>query len=126
MKLITMLKGKFVPVLINYAIKHYAMKTYGKVTSSLYGSELSSSRSGRFTPVERTPGSHLIGGWVGPRSGPDPVKYRKILPLPGIEPRQSNPYPVAIPTELRWLLDNNHVSIITTVSFIAFLVNKAH
>jgi hypothetical protein len=25
----------------------------------------------RFTPGERTPGTHWIGGWVGPRAGLD-------------------------------------------------------
>jgi hypothetical protein len=33
----------------------------------------------RFTPGERTPGAHWIGGWVGPRAGPDAGATRKIL-----------------------------------------------
>jgi hypothetical protein len=33
---------------------------------------------GRFTPGERAPGTHWIGGWVGPRTGLDAVK-RDIL-----------------------------------------------
>jgi hypothetical protein len=36
------------------------------LTSALYGGELSGSRRGRFTPRERAPGAHWIGGWVGP------------------------------------------------------------
>jgi hypothetical protein len=34
---------------------------------------------GHFTPVERAPGTHSIGGWVGPRASPDTVVKRKIL-----------------------------------------------
>jgi hypothetical protein len=53
------------------------MKAYGGVdvythvvlTSALVGDEWSDSCPGRFTPGERTPGTHWIGGWVGPRAG---------------------------------------------------------
>jgi hypothetical protein len=37
-----------------------------------------------FTPGERAPGTHWIGGWVGPRTGLDVVEKRNIFPLPGI------------------------------------------
>jgi len=40
----------------------------------------------RFTPRER-PGTHCIGGWVGPRAG----EMRKITPTPGSEPRTVQP-----------------------------------
>jgi hypothetical protein len=43
--------------------------------------------SGRFTPRERAPGTHWIGGWVGPRARLDAVVKRKI-PSPY---RDSNP-----------------------------------
>jgi hypothetical protein len=33
----------------------------------------------RFTPGERTPGTHWIGGWVGPRAGLDAGTRRKVL-----------------------------------------------
>jgi hypothetical protein len=35
------------------------------LTSALDGGEWSPSRPGRFTPRERAPGTHWIGGWVG-------------------------------------------------------------
>jgi hypothetical protein len=42
----------------------------------------SASRSGRFIPEERVPGTDCTGGWVGPRG------YRKIISsLPRIEPQ---------------------------------------
>jgi hypothetical protein len=33
----------------------------------------------RFTPEERTPGTHWIGGWVGPRAGLEVGSRTKIL-----------------------------------------------
>jgi hypothetical protein len=35
------------------------------LTTALDGSEWSASRPGRFNPRDRTPGTHLIEGWVG-------------------------------------------------------------
>jgi hypothetical protein len=44
----------------------------------------------RFTPRERTPGTHCTRGWVGPRAGLDTEVRGKILsPLPSTEPRSS-------------------------------------
>jgi hypothetical protein len=78
------------------------MKTYGGVdvwthiflTSELVGGEWSASRPGRFTPGERAPGTHWIGGWVDPRAGLDDVE--KILdptgtrtPIPLLCPARS-------------------------------------
>jgi hypothetical protein len=72
------------------------MKTYREVkvqlhtslTSTLDGGEWSASRAGFFTLREV---SHLIG-WVGPRASLDTVvEGKKFLPLPGTEPRSSNP-----------------------------------
>jgi hypothetical protein len=56
-------------------------------TPTLVGGERSTSRPGRFTSVEKAPGTHWIGGWVGPRAGLDDIKKRKLLPLPGLELR---------------------------------------
>jgi hypothetical protein len=48
------------------------------LTSALDGGEWSASRPGRFTHREGTPGTHWIGGWVGPRAVLDAVVKRKI------------------------------------------------
>jgi hypothetical protein len=71
------------------------MKAYGGVdvkihiflTSALVGGEWSGSRPGRFTPGERAPGIHLIGGWVDPRAALNDVEKRKFFTLPGLELR---------------------------------------
>jgi hypothetical protein len=57
------------------------------LTSALDGGEWSASRPGRFTPSERDPGTHWIGGWVGPRAVLDAVVKRKI----SSPRRESNP-----------------------------------
>jgi hypothetical protein len=75
-------RGKVVP-------KHHAMKTYWgewryssthSLTSAL-GGEWSASRPGRFTRRKRAPGTHWIGGWVGPRAGLDTVSCSRIAIL---------------------------------------------
>jgi hypothetical protein len=71
------------------------MKAYGGVdvyiriflTSALVGGEWSASCRFSFTPGERAPGTHWIGGWVGPRAGLDDVEMRKFLIVPGLELR---------------------------------------
>jgi hypothetical protein len=73
------------------------MKTCGGVnvyihiflTSALIAGEWSASRPGRFTPGERAPSTHCIGGWRGggPRAGLDDLEKRKFLILPGLELR---------------------------------------
>jgi hypothetical protein len=64
------------------------------LTSALDGGEWSASRPGHFTPRERAPGTHGIGGWVGPRAGPDAVVKRKV-PSPR---RKLNPdHPIVQP-----------------------------
>jgi hypothetical protein len=57
------------------------------LTSVLDGSERSTLHPGRLTPSERTSGTYLIGGWVGPRAVLDAVAKRKI---PSSR-RESNP-----------------------------------
>jgi hypothetical protein len=73
------------------------MKAYGRVdiyiyihiflTSALVGGKWSASRPGCFTPAERAPGTHWLGGWVDPRAGQDDVEKRIFLILPGLESR---------------------------------------
>jgi hypothetical protein len=73
------------------------------LTSALDGDEWLASRPGRFTPREKTPGTHWIGGWVGPRAVLDAVVKRKI-PSPR---RESNPrIPIVQPVALKrpWTL----------------------
>jgi hypothetical protein len=64
------------------------------LTSALVGGECSASCPGRFTPGERAPDIHWIGGWVGPRTGLDDMK--KILAPTGTRtPTPSAVQPVA-------------------------------
>jgi hypothetical protein len=44
------------------------------LTYALLGGEWSASRSCHFTLGERAPGTHWIGGWVGPRAGMDEME----------------------------------------------------
>jgi hypothetical protein len=57
------------------------------LTYALVGGEWSTSRPGRFTPGERVPGTHWIGGWVALRAGLDDLEKRQFLTLPGLELR---------------------------------------
>jgi hypothetical protein len=69
------------------------METYGRVeiqfhlllTSALVGGEWSALRPSCFTPGQRAPGTHWIGGWVGPKTRLDDVERRKFLTLPELE-----------------------------------------
>jgi hypothetical protein len=53
----------------------------------LVGGEWSASRPGRFTPGERAPSTHWIGGLVDPRAGLNEMEKRKFLTTPGLELR---------------------------------------
>jgi hypothetical protein len=55
------------------------------LTSTLVGGEWSASFPGRFTPGERTPCTHWIGGWMEPRTSLNDVKKRKFLTLQEFE-----------------------------------------
>jgi hypothetical protein len=82
------------------------MKVYGGVdvqihvflTSTLVGGEWSDSRPSRFNP-----GTHWIGGWVGPRAGLDNAEKRKFLTLLGLELR-----PLCCPTRSQSLYRLSH------------------
>jgi hypothetical protein len=62
--------------------------SYSFTTSALDGVEWSASHSGRaLPPGERSPGTHVAGGWVGPKAGlGTEIREKNLLPLPGIEP----------------------------------------
>jgi hypothetical protein len=61
------------------------MKPYRGVflTSALFGGDWSASRPGRFIREERAPGTHWVGGWVGPRAGLDdsPARSQSLYRL---------------------------------------------
>jgi hypothetical protein len=84
-------KGKIVPVL-NQALRHEGLlgewrySSTHSLTSALDGGEWSASRPGLFTTMERPPGTHWIGRWVGPRPVLDAVKRKISSPR-----RESNP-----------------------------------
>jgi hypothetical protein len=58
-------------------------------------------------PGEIPPCSHCIGDWVGPRVGLY-FGEQKILPLLGIGPRLTSPWPVTMQTELGVSKHRNH------------------
>jgi hypothetical protein len=100
------------------------------LTSALDGGKWSASRPCSFTPEETVPGTHCIGGWMGPRSDLDAVEKRKnLFPLLGIEPWPSSPQHVAIPTELYQFLEYRYylwtlvpVSMFIIVTFISTIL----
>jgi hypothetical protein len=57
------------------------------LTSALVEGEWSASRPYRFTPGERAPSTHWLGGWVEPRAGMDDAGKKKFLNLPELELR---------------------------------------
>jgi hypothetical protein len=69
---------------------------------TIVGGERSASRPGRYTPGERVPGTHWVGGWVDPRTGLD-MEKGKFLTLSGLEHRPLG-RAVAIATALSRLL----------------------
>jgi hypothetical protein len=52
------------------------------LTPTLDGGEWSASHPGRFTPRERTTGTHRIGGWVEKRKIPAPTGNRTLAVQP--------------------------------------------
>jgi hypothetical protein len=79
------------------------MKAYGGVdiyihifiNIGLTAGEWSTSHPSSFTTREKAPGTHWIGGWVGPRAGLDDMDKRKFLTLPRLELRPLVVQPVA-------------------------------
>jgi hypothetical protein len=54
---------------------------------ALAGGERSASHPCCCTLGERAPGTHSMGGWVGPRASLDDMEKQKFLTLPGLELR---------------------------------------
>jgi hypothetical protein len=114
-------KGKVVPLLFfNWVPCHKGILgecTYGSthsLTSALDGFEWSASCPSHFTPRERAPDTHWIGGWVGPHSySGHGGKEKNSQPLAAeIEPwNPDHPVrtPVSILTELSRLLGGTKV-----------------
>jgi hypothetical protein len=75
-------KGKVVPVLFELSAtpwrhtEEWKYSSTHSLTSALHGGEWSASRLGLFTPRERAPGTHWIGGWAGPKVILDAVVKR--------------------------------------------------
>jgi hypothetical protein len=67
-------------------MENYRSKIF--LTSALAGDEWSPSRPGRFTPGDGAPGTHWLGGYVGPRADLDDVEKRKFLTLLGLDLRR--------------------------------------
>jgi hypothetical protein len=68
-------------------------------------------------PPAKIPSNHWIGGCVGNGFALDAVEKRKSLFLPGIEPQQSSPFPVAVPTELFRLSTTVNQNLILPAEF---------
>jgi hypothetical protein len=81
-------KGKVIPLHPWRRLGERRYSSYSILASAPDGGEWSASRPWpRFTPGERTPGTHWTGGWVGPRAGVDAGGRRKILyPCRGSNP----------------------------------------
>jgi hypothetical protein len=61
--------------------------THAFLTSALDGNEWSASCPNCFTSEKRTPSTHLIGDWAGPRTGLDVIlKKKEFLPCPCWKP----------------------------------------
>jgi hypothetical protein len=63
---------------------YWGMELHAFLTSGLDGGEWSASRPGRFTPGERAPLTHWMGGWVGPRGSGRGGEEKNSRPLPGL------------------------------------------
>jgi hypothetical protein len=63
------------------ALRENRYSSYSFFSSALDGGAWSASRPGRALPVERTPGTHCTGGWVGLRAGLHTEDRGKIIYL---------------------------------------------
>jgi hypothetical protein len=65
-------------MMIKRHIGEWRYSSMHSLTSALDGGEWSALHPGHFTPRERAPGTHWIGGWVGPRAVLDMAMKRKM------------------------------------------------
>jgi hypothetical protein len=104
------------------------------LTSARDGGDWPASRLGRFTPRERAPGTHWIGGWVGPRTVLDAVVKRKI-PSSRRESNRRTPrykndlYSKSLVQELLiniFIRNNIYINAITAPMFPTFPATHTH
>jgi hypothetical protein len=77
---------KTAPLYAMKALGDRKYRSYSLLTSALDRSGQRHALAALFRQ-EKDPRTHWMGGWVGPRAGPDTEARGKILlPLPGIEP----------------------------------------
>jgi hypothetical protein len=95
------------------------------LNSALVGGEWSGLGPGLFTPRERVPGIHCIGGQVGPGAGVDDVEKEKFLNLPGLEfrPLRSPARSQAL-CRLRYL-GFHYNELLISSAFLAFILFTA-
>jgi hypothetical protein len=107
------------------ALGEWRYSSTHSLTSALDGGEWSASRPGRFTPKERTPGTHWVGGWVGPRAVLDAVVKRKFPSLH----RESNPRtPIVQPVAQRytdWAITAPHIGLCIKCKFALWKISFA-
>jgi hypothetical protein len=90
-----------------FLTEHHARETYcgsGVIAPrirDLDGGEWSDSRLGHFTPRERAPGTHWIGGWVGPSAGLDAVVKKKYRASAEI---RTPDHPAHRPAQYHWAI----------------------
>jgi hypothetical protein len=103
---------------------YYSSSIYSFSTSAPVGGWLVSvTPRPRFSPGERTPGTHCTGGWAGPRTGLDTEARGNILsPLPGIEPR--SPGRPARSQTLYWLSYPAHTALLAYANIIYYLAKS--
>jgi hypothetical protein len=81
-----LLSGK-VKVKLSLCLTNEALRHEGVLRSGCIDPHCLDLGPCRFTPGERTPGTHWIGGWVDSRTSLDDVENRRFLTLPGLELR---------------------------------------
>jgi hypothetical protein len=134
-------KGKVVPVLfLNWAPRHervlgeWRYSSTHSLTSAIDGGVWSASRPGRFTPRKIAPGTHWIGGWVGPRAILYSMVKRKISSLrreskpraPIVQPVAQRCTDWAIPAHAGFRIRFRSLLLINNKKFYHFNDSQSH